>query len=113
MSSVHGKNSTSLFVDCMREMSVCGGVGGSGLEHLPRGLLHMDSLSNEGTTWASSAGLGVDGSTLQGKQTWEGRDFFGSHPCELGLFLCPFKEETSINNPIIKSMSMRDSLLLH
>lgn len=100
-------------MDCMREMSVCGGVGGSGLELLLSGLLHMDSLSNEGTTWASSTGLGVDGSTLQGNETWEGRDFFGSHLCELGLFLCPFKEETLINNLIIKSTFMRDNLILH
>lgn len=99
-------------MDSMGEMSVCGGVGGSGLEPLPGGLLHMDSLSNEGTTWASSAGLGVDGSTLQGKETWEGRDFLGSL-CEPGLFLCPFKEKTSINNLALRLMFARDNLILH
>ncbi|TNN66224.1 Taste receptor type 1 member 3 [Liparis tanakae] len=57
-------------------------MGGRGLEHLPGvcgGLLHSytESLWNEGTTWSSSAGLGVDGSTLLDKERWEGRDFFG------------------------------------
>lgn len=54
----------------------------------------------------------MDGSTLQGKETWEGRDFFGGHLCELGLFLCPFKEERSINHPIIKSMFVRDNSII-
>lgn len=78
----------------MREMSVSRGVGGSGLDPLPSGLLHMESFSNEGTTWVSSVGLEVAGSTLQDKETWEGRHFFGSNLCEPGLFFCPVKEET-------------------
>lgn len=81
---------------CSGEMSVWGGMGGRGLEHLPGvcgGLLHSytESLWNEGTTWSSSAGLGVDGSTLQYRGRWEGRDFFGGNLCELGLCLCPVR----------------------
>lgn len=73
-------------------------MGGKGLEHLPGvcgGLLHSytESLWNEGTTWSSSAGLGVEGSALQDKDRWEGRDFFGGNFCVLGLCLCPVGED--------------------
>lgn len=98
----------------MTEMSVCWGVGGRGLEPLPGGLLHMDSLSNEGTTWASSTGLGVDGSTAEDREMWEGRHFFGSNLCEPGLFLSPVKGERSINNaPDGEDRIGRDNLIIH
>lgn len=78
-------------------MSVCGGIGGRGLEHLPGvcgGLLHSctDSRLNEGTTWSSSTGLWVEGSVLQDKTRWEGRDFFGGNLCVLGLCFFPVRE---------------------
>lgn len=81
---------------CSGEMSVCKGMGGRGLEHLSGvcgGLLHTESLWNIGTTWSSSAGLGVEGSALQDRERWEGRHFFGGNLCVLGLCFCPGREE--------------------
>lgn len=69
LSSVFVKNPTSLSIACSGEISVCGGMGGRGFEHLSGvagGLLYSlkESLWNEGTTWSSSAGLEVDESAV-------------------------------------------------
>lgn len=91
------KNSTSLSIACSGEISVCGGMGGRGFEHLSGvagGLLYSlnESLWNEGTTWSSSAGLDAEEFAVQDSVRWVGRDFFGGNLCELGLCLCPNKK---------------------
>lgn len=70
-------------------MSVHGGIGGRGFEHLLGvcgGLLPPwnDSFFREGTTLSLSVGLVVLASTGQG--------FFGSDLCEPGLCLSPASE---------------------
>lgn len=87
------KNSTSLSIACSWEISVRGGIGGRGLERLLGvcgGL--FNSLNDSLISRSSSAGLGMEGSLLEDRKSWEGRDFFESILCELGLCLCPAKK---------------------
>lgn len=55
-------------------MSVCGGMGGRGFEHLTGVTGGLFSLTE--SLCMSSAGPGVDGSMAWDRDRWEGRDFF-------------------------------------
>lgn len=71
------------------QVSICRGMGGRGLEHLPGvcgGLLPLYTESDG--MWLSAAGFGVDCSVLQDRDSGDGRDFLGGSLCVTGLCLC-------------------------